>query len=177
MALPRPDNQQNYAQPLTPRVQKVVEYVCQGMSWRAASQQVGLACREQEWKKDPRVQAALAVEREKNAKLAELKRQDVIDGLKEAVALAKLVSDPHALIKAWAELGKLCGFYAPEIKKLDISVTSRRVITQMEGLSERELLELANEELSGNFAEHFRRLPAPVIEGEVLDAEIIPEES
>jgi len=161
---------QNGGQPLSPRQQKLVEGVGQGMSERAACNYAGLKF-SGHYFKDPRIIAGIAEEKRKNAAAAELKRQDIIDGLKEAVLLSKQVSDPHALIKAWSELGRLCGFYAPEVRKLDISVTAKRVITQMEQLSEVELLQLANEELGEGFEGHFKRLTAPL--KDVVDAEVV----
>jgi hypothetical protein len=166
--------------PLTPRQRKIAEFVGQGMSWRAAAQHVGMRNNETAWKSDPRMHEVIREEQAKYAKQAELKREDIIQGLKDAVDLAKMMSDPHALIKAWAELGRLCGFYAPEVKKLDISVTSKRVISQLEQLSERELLELANEELGATFEGHFRRLPVrpvPILshKSDIVDAEIVSE--
>lgn len=132
---------------------------------RQACQQVGVA-QGGKIADDPRFQMVLAEERAKNAEAAKVRREDIIEGLKEAIQLAKMVSDPHALIKAWAELGRFCGFYAPEIKKLDISLTSKRVISQLESLSEAELLRIANDELaeSGGLAGHFRARGLPILD-------------
>ena len=171
-----PQQQQNYAKPLTRKLKMVAEYVGQGMSYRAAAEHAGVRCSETRWKKDPRFMEVVRAEQEKNAAAAQVRREDIIDGLKEAINLAKLVSDPHALIKAWAEMGRFCGFYAPEVRKLDISVTSKRVITQLESMSERELLQLANEELAQGLEGHFKRIPVlPRAQVEVVDAEIVEE--
>lgn len=152
-----------FGSPLTPKLKKMAEYVGQGMSWSAAAKHAGFTRQQSShWHRDPRIAEVIRIEQEKTAKQAELSRQDVIDGLREAVQLAKQVSDPHALIKAWAELGRLCGFYAPEVKKLDISVTAKRAISQMEQLSERELLELAGEDIKNVIPGEFTRILEPL---------------
>jgi hypothetical protein len=74
----------------------------------------------------------------------ELDRQRVLAGLMEAVETARAQADPHALIRAWAEIGKMCGFYAPERKTVEVSATvSGRLRAEIEAMSDAELLALA----------------------------------
>jgi phage terminase small subunit len=79
----------------------------------------------------------------RNAEQLQITRQQVLEELKLAIQIAKQKSDPHAMIKGWVEIAKICGFYAPERKKIEVSATSRRLVEYIETLSEAELLQLA----------------------------------
>lgn len=63
------------------------------------------------------VQVELAKARTEMADAAGITRQEVLDGMKEAADMARVMADPQAMVRAWSEIGKLLGFYAPEVKK------------------------------------------------------------
>lgn len=72
----------------------------------------------------------------------EVDRQRVLEGLLEAVEMARIQQDPGAMISGWREVGRMCGFYAPErAVKIDLNITAKRVIEQMEMLTDAELIE------------------------------------
>lgn len=74
---------------------------------------------------------------------AHLDRQKVIDGLLEAVDLARSQQDAGAMIRAWSEIGRMCGFYAPErAVKVHANITAKRLIGQLEVLPDAELVKL-----------------------------------
>jgi len=66
-------------------------------------------------------------------------------GFLEAVEMAKIQAVPSDMIAGWREIAKMCGYYAPEVKKIEINVTTRRVIDQMETLSDDDLLQMVAE--------------------------------
>lgn len=109
-------------------------------------------------KKDPRIQEIIREEMAKNASVVEMTRQKVMDGLLEAIQMARVMSDPHAMIKAWDVMARVCGFMAPEVKRIDISVTAKRLVGKLEQMSDDELLKMAEGDL------------ARVLEGEFTDA-------
>jgi len=132
---------------------RVAINVGQGMSWHAAARHAGYKSPESDignWREDPRFLTVVADEKQRNADAVGVTRQKVMDGLLEAVTMSKLVSDPHALIKAWREIGLMCGYYAPEIKRIDISITAKRAISQLEQLTDDELLALADKDIREN---------------------------
>jgi len=88
------------------------------------------------------VQEELARAREELATTSGITREDVLAGLKDAAELAKTMADPQAMVRAWAELGKLLGFYAPEVKKVlhGLDEESRKAI---ESMPDSELFKLA----------------------------------
>lgn len=76
---------------------------------------------------------------------AQLSKEDVINGLKEAINDAKLMSEPATQIAGWREIGKLCGFY--EAKKIDVNVNVQGAVMldRMNKMSDSELLNIINE--------------------------------
>ena len=88
----------------------------------------------------------LAVLREKEAAEAErlqLSRENALEGFLEAVALAQAKADPGAMIAGWREIGKMLGFYAPELRSVKLSTESKVIWAMYEALSDQELLAIA----------------------------------
>jgi hypothetical protein len=69
-------------------------------------------------------------------------RQRFIFELQEAAALAKEKRDPAAMIAAWREIGKACGFYQPERIKVDVNVATSLEMGRLNQLSDAELLKI-----------------------------------
>lgn len=69
-------------------------------------------------------------------------RQRFIFELQKAAALAKEKREPAAMIAAWREIGKACGFYQPERIKVDVNVAGSLEMGRMNQLSDAELLAL-----------------------------------
>jgi phage terminase small subunit len=91
---------------------------------------------------NPRIVRAVNFLRKKNEKSILTSRKKVLEGFLEAIEQAKLMSEPMVQIAGWREIGKMCGYYAPEVKEINITVGAKRVIGQLEVLSDKELLEL-----------------------------------
>ncbi len=68
-------------------------------------------------------------------------RQRFLFELQEAAALAKEKRDPAAMIAAWREIGKACGFYQPERIKVDVNVAGSLEMRKWNQLSDAELLQ------------------------------------
>jgi hypothetical protein len=135
--------------PLTEKQELLVELQARGASQTAAGKAVygaNGAIVATNTMKDPRVTAALANARNANALNLGLTRDDVLQGMMDAIDQAKLVCDPAAQIVGWREIAKVCGFYAPEVKKIELTGAARRVIDRLQQLSDRELLEIMNAE-------------------------------
>lgn len=69
-------------------------------------------------------------------------RQRFLNGLQEAVELAREKGDPMAMVTAWREIGKACGFYQPERVKVDMNVAGRVEMGRLNQLPDAELLNL-----------------------------------
>ena len=88
------------------------------------------------------VQRALAAARDELSSAAQITRADVIDGFMAAINMAKLAADPASMIKGWSETAKVLGLYAPEVKKLEISGSQKRLQSKYEAMSDMELLDI-----------------------------------
>lgn len=92
----------------------------------------------------PKIQAEIARARAEVQDATLLKRLDTINGILEAINMAKLISDPTAMIRGWVEIGKILGHYAPEVREIRITGDQQRVKNQLEGLTDEELFAIAN---------------------------------
>ena len=87
------------------------------------------------------VRASIAALQVVDARRLEIGRQDVIDGLLEAVSLAKEQQDPAAMIRGWSELAKLMGFYAPQRHQVAVETREQRAaLGRFEDMTDAELL-------------------------------------
>lgn len=91
----------------------------------------------------PAINEAMASERAANARLMGFTRADVLQGIKSAIDDAKILADPQAQIAGWREVAKICGYYAPEEKRITLTAGQLEARGQMEMLSDDELLQLA----------------------------------
>ena len=90
---------------------------------------------------DANIRQLLLSHQSQTARKLELDREKVLTGLLEAVDVARARGDPGAMIAGWREIAKMLGYYAPErAVKVDVSVAAKRVIGQMETLSDDVLL-------------------------------------
>lgn len=86
-------------------------------------------------------------------------KEMVAEGLKDAADMAKTLADPTGMVAAWRELGKMLGFYAPEVKKIERGISKGDLLRAMEQLSDEELLRMSR----GKVIEgEFRRIPEDV---------------
>ena len=103
------------------------------------------------------VKEYLATHRSALSDTVQLKRADVITGFMEAIDTARLAADPGAMIRGWAEIGKMLGLYEPEVKKIEISATQRNISSKYEVMSDEDLLAIAEgrvgETIEGEFSE------------------------
>jgi phage terminase small subunit len=92
--------------------------------------------------KTPIVQAYVRGMRDELSDLTQLKRVDIIMGMTDAIEMARLAADPSAMIKGWSEVAKLLGLYAPEVKKVEMSIGGRSLTSRYETMSDEQLYEI-----------------------------------
>lgn len=88
------------------------------------------------------VQEALQARQSADATRLSIKREDVVAGLLEAVDQARVQSNPMAMVAGLRELGKMMGFYAPELKKVDLNVQGKVDMDRLNQLTDAELLQI-----------------------------------
>jgi len=108
--------------------------------------------------KKPATVAAVLREKNRTAEKNDMNRKRVMDGFLEAIGAARQQSDPLAMISGWREIAKMCGYYEATKHRVEISVNGQVMHTQMQTMSDAELLKLAEGD-------------AQVVEGEVLALE------
>lgn len=92
--------------------------------------------------KAPKISAAIKYLHKKHEKVADISRKKVMDGMLEAIDMARIQADAGNMIAGWREIAKMCGYYAPEVKKIDINITAKRVIDKLETLSDEDLVQM-----------------------------------
>ena len=89
-----------------------------------------------------KVSAALHARQTADAARLSIQREDVLNGLVEAAAMAKLQCDPAGMVAAWKQVGHLMGYYSPERIKVDMGVQGQTMVNHLERLSDADLLVL-----------------------------------
>jgi hypothetical protein len=90
----------------------------------------------------PDVAAAVRLGEAEIATRAQLTRASVMHGFLEAIELGRSRVDAGAMIAGWREIAKMCGFYAPERKCVELSMAGSGLRTQFEQMSDAELVNL-----------------------------------
>lgn len=122
-----------------------VERVASGLNPTAAARAAGYADPEGA-AKDNKADALITLEIERQRGLLQkevlITRKDAIEGFMRAIEDGKLMADPMAQIAGWREIVKMLGYYAPEVKKIELSQPAARVKQKFESLSDEKLLEM-----------------------------------
>jgi hypothetical protein len=90
------------------------------------------------------VQEALQARQSADATRLSIERDDVLHGLLEAVDKARARPDPAAMIAGFREIGRMLGFYAPDVKRVHVSADREAdaELRRYEAMSDTELQKL-----------------------------------
>ena len=150
----------NPDRPLTTRMKEFVKLWAQGETILSAAIRAGYndgGTYAYRLAKDPAILKIYHREKEAYAAAVGMTRQKVMEGLLEAVEMAKIQADPTAMIAGWREVGKMCGYYEPVKKQIDVNITGNVVMQRLNKLSDADLLKLIETEtanaLEGEFVE------------------------
>lgn len=91
--------------------------------------------------KMPAIINAYQKEKEKYETASQMTRKKVMDGLVEAVDMARMLADPQAMIAGWREVGKMCGYYEPSRLQLEINHTGQVLLKNVNNMTDAQLLE------------------------------------
>jgi phage terminase small subunit len=134
--------------PLTEQQAKFVRATAEGMPPASAARSAGYSNPSMvanKLLKNPVLQAGILAVRRKFEADAAMSRKKVIDGLSEAIVMAKIQGDPTAMIMGWRELGRMCGYYEAIKHKVEVSVSGQVTHQSIKALPDEELLRLADE--------------------------------
>jgi len=96
--------------------------------------------------KSEAVQVALSERRVELSSATQITRAGVLNGILDAIEMARLMADPTAMLTGYRDISKMMGYNAPEVKKVEISDTSDRLHRRMQALSDEDLLKIINGE-------------------------------
>ncbi len=89
--------------------------------------------------RNAKVRDAIAAAQAQDAQRLQIERLDVIKGLLEACAMAKVQRDPAAMIAGAREVGRMLGYYAPEGRRLEVADDRQGTYDAMNSMSDAEL--------------------------------------
>lgn len=136
MAMKRPRSQITEAQ------SAFIEAKMEGMTDTAAGRAAG-AANGSGFSNSVTVREQLAAARRWLTDVTQIKRLDVVEGILRSIEMGEMMSDPAAVRQGWVEIGKILGHYAPEVKRIELSMAQGRLLAKFEGMSDQELMELA----------------------------------
>jgi len=93
--------------------------------------------------KNEKIRAVLAARRAETAQRMALDRETVIRELRTAVEVARMKGDASAMIAGWREIGRMLGFYEPEVRRIDVNLDGDRLMQRIRAMTDAEVLRLA----------------------------------
>jgi len=137
----------NQDRPLTTQQLQFVRFWAQGETPRTAVTMAGYSegSASIAWKmsRDPAMLKLYHIEKKLYEEAAQMTRKRVMDMLIESYDCAKLVSEPSSMVAAAREIGKMCGYYEPEVK-INVHIGGK-LADKLNSLTDDQLLELMNQ--------------------------------
>lgn len=137
--------------PLTEKQKSLIQFFAAGESLTTATARAGYSNSPfygHRLIKQPNARKLYDEEKAKYEAACHMTRKKVMDGLLEGVEMAKLAGEPASMIAGWREIGKMCGYYEPVTRKLDITINGAAVMDRMNRLSDQELLDLIQRDVT-----------------------------
>ena len=133
--------------PLTTQQKLFVKYWAEGDTKGAAALRAGYNDESPGYRlcRQPNVLAEYQKVKDLYEVAAQTSREEVMEGFRDAIAMATLLSDPPSMIAGWREIGKMCGYYAPVEHKMKVDVSGNIVLDKMNSLSDAELLRIISQ--------------------------------
>lgn len=91
---------------------------------------------------NPNVQKTVEARQAADATRLGIERQNVLAGLLEAVDMAREQMNPAGMVAGLREIGKLMGFYAPEVKEVKLSAMQDATQKDLAAMTDAQLLAL-----------------------------------
>lgn len=129
---------------LTDMQQKVVDAKLEGMTDSAALKKAGYNTNNTAPARTEAVKQAIEEARNEIKSVTTLTRVDIIDGILDAIQMARTAADPGNMINGYDKLAKIIGAYEPERVKVELSKNSLMILKKMEAMTREELLAIAD---------------------------------
>ena len=134
--------------PLTEQQEKFAQAYARGMSAQASARHAGYQKHGAEvWIfQKPQVVNRIHELRKHYEEQGKMTKKKVMDGFIEAIEIAKLKGEAQAMVSGWREIARMCGYFEPIKHKLEVDVSGKVIVQRLQGLSDAELLRLAEGE-------------------------------
>lgn len=131
-------------QDLNPKAEEYVEARLDGKSAAESAAYAGYAPRTAV-ETLPVVREGLSKGRAELAANHGVTRGGIIAEMQDAVLIARKSNDPQSMIKGLSEIAKMLGFYAPEEKRVNLTMSQERMKRGLENLTDEALLRMAED--------------------------------
>ena len=131
--------------PLTEKQRLFVQHWAKGDSIQSASLRAGYSDNGQMAYRLVKMPNVLALKAKYEAEweaAGAMTRQKVMDGMLEAIDMARMMAEPASMIAGWREIGKICGYYAPVEHRMKVDVSGNVIVDRLNSLSDAELLKI-----------------------------------
>ena len=88
------------------------------------------------------VAAVVAAARAGLSESAQIRRTDMLEVMQDAIQMARMAGEPLTMIAGAREIAKMLGFYEPEKKQIELSMSQERTRDKYAALSDEELLNI-----------------------------------
>lgn len=143
-------SQANPDRPLTEKQKLFAKFWAQGETIRSASLKAGYndgASIAYRMSADPAILKIYNREKALYEEASQMSRKKVMDMLMEAYDAAKMVSEPASMVSAAREIGKMCGYYEPVKRQIDINVSGDVTVKKLERMSDADLIKIMKGEV------------------------------
>lgn len=143
--------------PLTEKQRAFVKFWAQGESIISASERAGYsdgAALAYRLVRMPNILRVYNHEKALYEEASQMTRKKVMDGLLEAVDMAKMLAEPATMVAGWKVVAQMCGYMAPVEKKLTINTTGSALMQRMAQMSDAELLKQIEDHIAEESSGH-----------------------
>jgi len=117
-----------------------------GMTHKEAAEHTGLSCSAiRSLMSQPKVKQYVAEIQEEHAQKLNVSREQVIEGMLQAIQDARMLGEPASQIRGWEQIAKMQGYYAPERRVLELPDDAREFIDAMQSLDTAEVARIAGQ--------------------------------
>ena len=93
--------------------------------------------------KEEAVKDIIAKARAEIEDITTIRRVDVLNWFIEAIDMSRIMADPANMINGADKVAKMLGYYAPETKRVELTLNQEALSSKLKALSDAELIDLA----------------------------------
>lgn len=137
------------ARTLSPKQLRFIEEYLLDGNVTAAAKRAGYSPKSarvvgQETLRNPAVRAALRLRQDAEAARLQVSRTKAVEGILAAIAMAKEQGDPAAMVRGWAEIGRLFDFYSPQQHRVEVTTQPDDLEASFARMSDAELMKIVS---------------------------------